>query len=245
MKCVPFLETNENILWLKPVHRNKPVIAIDGPAGSGKSTVAKMTARLLGYQYLDTGAMYRTATLISMKTGISPASEDELCREIAAHDMKFDYSGDVTQAFLDGENVSEQIRSPELTRLIGPVCELPGVRNILGSIQRNMGKNGGVVLEGRDIGTVIFPDAEIKIYLDAATEVRAKRRWKEQLVKGVDIDYEEVLTDLIIRDSRDMNRKFAPLRAAENAVVINTTLMKPEEVAAEIAKLAEKYMESL
>lgn len=218
------------------------MVAIDGPAGSGKSTVAKLTAKKLGYRYLDTGAMYRTATLISMQSGISPENEEELVREAEAREMYFEYANGVSRVVLDGRDVSEDIRLPDLTRLIGPVCELPGIRRIMGGIQRKMGENGGVVLEGRDISTVIFPDAEVKIYLDAVPEVRTRRRMQELNGKGVTANFDDVLKDMIARDQRDITREVAPLKKAKDAVVIDTSEMNIDEVVAKVIGLVEKYV---
>ncbi len=217
-------------------------MAIDGPAGSGKSTAAKLAAKKLGYRYLDTGAMYRTATLISMQSGISPDDEDKLVREVEGHEMLFDYAGGVSRVLLDGQDVSEEIRLPELTRLIGPVCELPGIRRIMGGIQRKMGENGGVVLEGRDISTVIFPDAEVKVYLDAAPEVRTRRRMQELNGRGVTANFDEVLKDLIARDKRDMTRGVAPLKKAQDAIEIDTSDLSISEVVDKVIGLVENYV---
>ncbi len=217
--------------------RKRPVVAIDGPAGSGKSVVSRLTAQALNYRYVDTGAMYRAATLVSMRSGIPPEREAELVRELNRHQMEFDYRDGFSRVILDGEDVSNDIRSPELTRLIGPVCELDGVRRLLGELQRDMGRDGAVVLEGRDIGTVIFPDAEVKIYLDAAPEVRAERRWNELLNKGIEVDYDEVLADIHRRDERDMSRSVAPLQKAKDAIQIDTTDMSIEEVVNEIVQI--------
>lgn len=219
-----------------------PVVAIDGPAGSGKSTVAKLAAKKLGYRYLDTGAMYRTATLISMQSGISPAEEDKLVREVEAHEMLFEDADGRSRVILDGKDVSEDIRLPELTRLIGPVCEVPGIRRIMGDLQRKLGGQGGVVLEGRDISTVIFPEAEVKIYLDAAPEVRTRRRMMELNGRGVSAKFDEVLKDIVARDRRDLSREVAPLKKAEDAVEIDTSEMNIDEVVGIVIGLVDKYV---
>ena len=213
------------------------MVAIDGPAGSGKSTAAKLTAQKLGFNYLDTGAMYRTATLITLLTGISPKEHEKLTAEVKKRRMFFEYKNGVSKVVLDGKDVSEDIRSPELTRLISPVCEVPAIREYLGNIQREMGRNGGVVLEGRDIGTVIFPDAEVKVFLSASPEVRARRRWLEQKEKGMERDFKEVLADLTIRDQRDAAREIAPLIPAKDATIIDSSEMDIDEVAGIIVKL--------
>lgn len=217
--------------------RALPVVAIDGPAGSGKSTAAKLSARKLGFDYLDTGAMYRTATLISMLTGISPEEPEKLTAEVKTHKMFFHYENGVSQVVLDGKDVSQDIRCPELTRLISPVCEIPAIREYLGKLQREMGRDGGVVLEGRDIGTVIFPDAEVKVFLTASAEVRSRRRWLELKDKSVERDFAEVLADLKMRDQRDADRKIAPLIFADDAVIIDSSEMDSDQVAGEIVKL--------
>jgi len=224
-------------------HRRLPIVAIDGPAGSGKSTVAKQTAQRLKFQYLDTGAMYRSATLISMETGISPDEPERLAHEIQTHSFQFDFRPDTCRVQLDGRDITEAIRSPELTRLIGPVCEIPQVRQFMGELQRQLGEGGGVVLEGRDIGTVIFPDAEVKIFLTASAEVRARRRWLEQKAKGMELDFQKVFEDLIQRDQRDMNRDNAPLKPAADAIIIDTGGMSIEEVVEQVITIVKSKKE--
>ncbi|NQS97189.1 MAG: (d)CMP kinase [candidate division Zixibacteria bacterium] len=218
-------------------------MAIDGPAGSGKSTVAKLTAAKLNFRYLDTGAMYRVATLISVMHHIPPEAEDALVEAVKLHSISFAYEGGDLRALLDETDVSDEIRTPALTNKVGPVCEIPGVRKLMGELQRKMGEKGGVVLEGRDIGTVIFPGAEVKIYLDADPEERARRRFKELQQRGVKVDYYSVLNDLLERDQRDKNRPVAPLRKAGDALIIDTTEMSVEEVVNEIVSQAQKYLE--
>jgi len=225
--------------------RKLPVVAIDGPAGSGKSTVAKEAAKRLDFQYLDTGAMYRAATLVSMETGIGPEEPERLTKEIASRQFQFYFRPGFYKVELDGRDITEAIRSPELTRLIGPVCEIPGIRKLMGELQRRMGAVGGVVLEGRDIGTVIFPEAEVKIFLTASAEIRARRRWREQQAKGITLDYQTVYEDVIKRDQRDMQRDNAPLKPAEDAVIIDTSAMSIEEVIDKVVYLVEECMKNL
>jgi cytidylate kinase len=220
-----------------------PVVAIDGPASSGKSTVAKLVAKRLGFRYLDTGAMYRVATLISMHSGISPMQEEVLLAEVKSRNIRFEFGIDSSEVFLDEQNVTSAIRSPELTALIGPVCEIPCIRQYLGDLQRKMGEDGGVVLEGRDISTVVIPDAEVKIYLDASLEIRAHRRWLEEKARGWQSDYNETLRQVINRDRRDSNRLVAPLRKADDAVVIDTTDLTIEEVTSKVVDIVNKYRE--
>ena len=223
-------------------HRTAPVVAIDGPAGAGKSTVARSTAKLLNFQYLDTGAMYRIATLISMKENIPPDREDELVKEVKRHRISFSEGESGQRVFLNDSDVSEEIRTPELTAKIGPICELAGIRELMGHLQRQLGENGGVVLEGRDIGTVIFPDAEVKIFLNATHEERAKRRWKEMDEKGINITYKEVLNNIKERDSRDSHRDLAPLIKAGDAIEIDTTGLSLAEVISSVVDEVKKHL---
>lgn len=221
-----------------------PVIAIDGPAGSGKSTAAKLAAEKLNFRYLDTGAMYRVATLISVMHNIPPEAEDDLVEAVKSHSISFIYEGGDSRALLDGTDVSDEIRTPALTKKVGPVCEIPGVRKLMGELQKKMGENGGVVLEGRDIGTVVFPDAEVKIYLEADPRERARRRYEELRRKGADADFDSVLNDLLKRDQRDKARPAAPLMKAADALTIDTTDMSIDEVVKEIVAQARKYPEA-
>jgi len=201
-----------------------------------------MTAEKLGFRYLDTGAMYRVATLISMRSNISADEEDELVAEVQKHELQFVDRFDGTKVLLDGIDVSDELRTPELTKRIGPICELPGIRRLMGELQREMGKDGGVVLEGRDIGTVIFPDAEIKIFLMALPEERARRRWLELKNKGVKVKFNDILDDIALRDKRDSERDIAPLIKAEDAVEIDTTNLTIDEVVdAVVAEVRKKY----
>lgn len=195
-----------------------------------------MTAKRLNFQYLDTGAMYRIATLISMRHNIPPNREGELVEEVKKHHISFDEGKSSIKVFLDDIDVSEEIRTPELTEKIGPICELAGIRELMGKLQRELGENGGVVLEGRDIGTVIFPDAEVKIFLSATPEERAKRRWKEMVDRGIHIEYEEVLENIRLRDARDSKRNLAPLVKADDAIEIDTTGLTLEQVVARVVE---------
>ncbi len=243
--CRGGFQTRPDLTVHHRLKRRLPVVAIDGPAGSGKSTVAKEAAKRLGFQYLDTGAMYRTATLISMETGISPDEPERLTAEIALHQFNFDFRPGYYKVELDGRDVSEAIRLPELTRSIGPVCEIPGVRKLMGELQRRMGANGGVVLEGRDIGTVIFPNAEVKIFLTASAEIRARRRWLEQQAKGIELDFQTVFDDVVKRDQRDIQRDNAPLKPADDAMIIDTSGMSIEEVIDKVVILVKECMKRL
>jgi CMP/dCMP kinase len=215
------------------------VIAIDGPVGAGKSTVAKLVARKLGYLYVDTGAMYRTVALKALRLGMDINDPIVMAMLAEATDIQLQQQGDGSvRVFLDGEDVTEAIRTPEVSEASSIVSAHEGVRKVLAERQKAMAKLGGVVMEGRDIQTVIAPDAEVKIFLTASLEERAKRRWLELQQKGISVSYEEVLQEVKERDERDKTRAIAPLRKAPDAVEIDTTGMTPEEVAEKIVKLA-------
>jgi cytidylate kinase len=215
------------------------VIAIDGPVGAGKSTVAKLVARKLGYLYVDTGAMYRAVALKALRLGMDINDPIVMAMLAEATDIQLQQQGDGSvRVFLDGEDVTEAIRTPEVSEASSIVSAHEGVRKVLEERQKVMAELGGVVMEGRDIQTVIAPDAEVKIFLTASLEERAKRRWLELQQKGISVSYEEVLQEVKERDERDKNRTIAPLRKAPDAVEIDTTGMTPEEVAEKIVELA-------
>jgi cytidylate kinase len=215
------------------------VIAIDGPVGAGKSTVAKLVARKLGYLYVDTGAMYRAVALKALRLGMDINDPIVMAMLAEATDIQLQQQGDGSvRVFLDGEDVTEAIRTPEVSEASSIVSAHEGVRKVLAERQKAMAKLGGVVMEGRDIQTVIAPDAEVKIFLTASLEERAKRRWLELQQKGISVNYEEVLQEVKERDERDKTRAIAPLRKAPDAVEIDTTGMTPEEVAEKIVELA-------
>lgn len=208
----------------------KLIVAIDGPAGSGKSTVAKLLAKKLGYTYIDTGAMYRAVTLKAVRAGLDLA--DARAVEAAACAARLEFvPGEAGKIRLDGEDVSEAIRAPEISRLVSAhVASYPGVRQVLVACQRDMGANGGVVMEGRDITTVVFPRAEVKIFLSASQEERARRRFTELKAKGVDQPYEELLADLKRRDVEDANRPGGALVQAPDAQIVDSTKLNIDEV---------------
>jgi CMP/dCMP kinase len=211
--------------------RARPIVAIDGPVGAGKSAVARELARELGYTYLNTGAMYRAVAVAAREAGISPNDsnvEERLRPVLAAIDIKFD--GD--KIFLNGRDISEEISEPEIGDLASRLSTLPVVRERMRELQRAAGAEGGVVMEGRDIGTAVFPDAEVKFFLDADVKVRAKRRYEELKKKGASISEQEVLDQLIERDKRDSGRELAPLKRADDAIVIDTTKLSIKDVVA-------------
>jgi cytidylate kinase len=214
------------------------IIAIDGPVGSGKSTLARRVADLLGYVYIDTGAMYRSIALKALRRGVSLEAAELLTA--LAGDTRIDLraQGAGQQVFLDGEDVTSAIRTPEVAQAASKVAVVPGVRRVLVAEQRRAGGQGGVVMEGRDIGTVVFPDAELKIFLTASPEIRAERRWREHQQKGDVIDLARTLDEIRERDRRDREREDSPLVRAKDAVVVDSTAMEPDEVARLVVMLA-------
>ncbi len=218
----------------------KLIIAIDGPVGSGKSTVARRVAQLLEYIYVDTGAMYRAIALKANRRGISLAASDDLVT--LAGDTRIDLRAQdgTQQVLLDGEDVTSAIRSSEISQAASKVATVSGVRHVLVTEQRRAGHKGGVVMEGRDIGTVVFPDAELKIFLTASPEVRAERRWREHQQKGDAIDLARTREEIHQRDKRDRERTASPLVQAADAVLLDSSAMDPEEVARLIVTLANR-----
>jgi len=216
----------------------KLIVAIDGPVGSGKSTLARRVAQMMGYVYIDTGAMYRALALKALRRGISLDATDQLVA--LARETRIDLRAqDGTQrVFLDGEDVTAAIRTPEVSQAASKVAVVPGVRKVLVAEQRRAGEQGGVVMEGRDIGSVVFPDAGLKIFLTASPEVRAERRWREHQQKGEAIDLARTLEEIRERDQRDRERSTSPLVRAPDAVVVDSTAMEPEEVARLVVMLA-------
>lgn len=220
----------------------KLIIAIDGPAGAGKSTVGKLVAHRLGYDYLDTGAMYRAVTLKALRLNV-PLDDETALTELA-HSCNIQLQSlpsCETRVFLDGEDVSEHIRTPEVSRAVSIVSAVSGVRRALQAKQRAMGRSGGIVAEGRDIQTVVFPDADLKIFLTATVEERARRRWVELRTKGYDVHLDEVLSDTMRRDEIDSLRYDSPLAKAPDAIEIDTTNMSIEEVVECITQLATQH----
>ncbi|HKW89670.1 MAG TPA: (d)CMP kinase [Candidatus Acidoferrales bacterium] len=216
----------------------KLVIAIDGPVGSGKSTVARRVADLLGYTYIDSGAMYRAVALKALRQKVSLDSARQL--EALAAETRIDLrpADGHQRVLLDDEDVTVTIRTPEVSQAASRVAVIPGVRHVLVAEQRRAGREGGVVMEGRDIGSVVFPDAELKIFLTASDEIRAQRRWREHQQKGDKIDLAKTLEEIHERDKRDAGREHSPLVRAAGAVYVDSTAMEAEEVARLIVMLA-------
>jgi len=213
---------------------HKVTVAIDGPAGSGKSTVSKEVALRLGYAYVDTGAMYRSVALLGMRAGLAPDDREGFIAQAAAARMEFRVT-DAGQRFLvNGEDLTDAVRDPEVGALSSPVSAIPEVRKHLTATQQRMAAGGGVVMEGRDIGTVVCPDAEVKVFVTATPPERARRRYLELQAKGEDATQEQVLAEITERDQRDSSREVAPLRRAEDAVELITDGLSIDEVVGRI-----------
>lgn len=199
-------------------------IAIDGPAGAGKSSLSKEVAKELSFIYVDTGALYRTIGLAASRKGLKKDDKAEIISMLNDIDVKLSFNDEGTQiVLLNGEDVSSFIRTPEASMFASAVSAIPEVRAFLLDLQRNMAKSDNVIMDGRDIGTVVLPDAKIKIFLTASPEKRAMRRHKENIEKGIDSTYEEVLKDVNQRDYQDSHREIAPLKPAEDSVLVDTS----------------------
>lgn len=205
-------------------------VAIDGPSGAGKSTLARQAAQALGFLYVDTGAIYRTVALACSRNGVSPQHPEQVAALLPDLKIDLDYGADgVQRMLLNGEDVSDQIRTPEISMLTSAVSALPDVRSFLLEKQRELARTRNVIMDGRDIGTVVLPQATVKIYLTADAEARAQRRCAELREKGMDVSFEDVLRDVRERDENDSNRKVSPLRRAEDARLVDTTLLDLEQ----------------
>ncbi len=214
------------------------IVAIDGPAGTGKGTITKLIAKELGLVNIDTGAMYRCATLQTLRQGITNIKEKEKIIQIAQNiDIKMKSENGEQQIYLNNENVSKEIRSKEVSAFVSPVSSIPEVRKIMVDMQRKMAQNTDVIMEGRDITTVVFPNANVKIYLDASVEERAKRRYKENQEKGISMTYEEVLEAIKTRDYNDMNKPVGALKIADDAIVIDTTKLSIKQVKEQVKEI--------
>lgn len=214
--------------------RDKLTIAIDGYSSSGKSTVAKDLAARLGYTYIDSGAMYRVVTLVAMRKSlihIDEVDEDKLKKELEQIDISFSYNPEYKkyESYLNGELVEKEIRSMDVSNKVSYIARIPFVREFLVERQREMGDVGGVIMDGRDIGTVVFPHADIKLFVTADVHVRAKRRYDELKAKGEDVSLDEVIANVKGRDHIDENRDVSPLRKADDAIVLDTSKMTPSE----------------
>lgn len=219
-------------------------IAIDGPSGAGKSTLARHLAHELGFLYVDTGAIYRTVALATLKSGISPADESSVLALLPQLQINMGYAEDGLQhMYLHAEDVTAAIREHPVSNAASQVSAIGGVRAFLLEMQRKMAREHSVVMDGRDIGTVVLPDAEVKIFLTAQPEARARRRLEELQGLGQAINYEQILADVKARDERDINRETAPLKQAEDAVVLDTTELDLEKSKAALKQLVKEKLE--
>jgi len=209
--------------------RRRPVVAIDGPAGSGKTTTAKLVAERLGFIHLDTGAMYRAVTLKVLRSGIDLSDLEEITGLLESTRVSLEAGEQRARILLDGEDVTAEIRSPEVTRLVSRVSSLRPVREAMVREQRRMGRDGGIVLEGRDIGTVVFPDAEVKIFLSADLDERVRRRLAELSTQGMSASAGELRREIQERDRMDSTREQSPLRRATDAIELDTSRLSVEE----------------
>ena len=207
------------------------IVAIDGPSGAGKSTLAKRVAREFGFMYLDTGAMYRALALKALRDGVDLTDEDRMAQLVPLTEIDLAERAGTLQVFLDGEEVSASIRTPEVSQMASRVSALGVVRQRMLELQRAVGRRGSVVAEGRDIGTVVFPEADVKIYLDASVKERARRRFDELRAAGGPVSLEETRREMEERDRRDSERDLAPLRQAADALAIDSSSLNADEVA--------------
>ena len=222
----------------------RPIVAIDGPAASGKSTTARLVAERLGYRWVDTGAMYRALALKVVREKIKPWEEGRLREMLGRTEVRLEEGDGGLRVLLDGEDVTDLVRSPEVTRAVSWVCALPFVREAMVQLQRRMAAGGGVVMEGRDIGTVVVHDSEVKVFLDADVRQIARRRWRELREKGMDASLEDVERELEERDRKDSAREHSPLRRAPDAILVDTTNLSVEEQVERIVRMVEAYVQA-
>jgi len=216
------------------------VVAVDGPSGSGKGTLTKRIEKELGLMNLDTGATYRTVTLAVLREGLKLEEEDKIVKLLDNINIEIENGENQDIILLNGEDVSQEIRGKEVTANVSPVSSIIPLREKMVKIQRKIAEGKNVIVEGRDIGTVVFPNADLKIYLDADIEERARRRYEQEKASGIDSNYEEVLQSIKIRDEKDKNKKVGALKKAEDAIVIDTTNKSINEVVEEVKELIKK-----
>ncbi len=217
-------------------------IAIDGPAGAGKSTISKSAAKKLGFIYIDTGALYRTVGLAATRANVEPVEGKEVDELLSKINVELTFNDKGEQiVLLDKEDVSGLIRTPEASMTASKISAIPSVRAYLLDLQRNMAKKDNVIMDGRDIGTVVLPNADVKIFLTATPEARAERRYKELIEKGMDVKYEDILNDVKTRDYNDSHREIAPLKQADDAVLADTTEIGLQESIDLIIKIIKEH----
>ncbi len=206
------------------------IVAIDGPAGSGKGTVTKLIAKRMGLINLDTGATYRCVALETLRRGLTVEDKQKIIDLVDDLDIEFEYENDDIKVFLNGEEVTSEIRNMEVTKIVSQVSSIVPVRLKMVELQRRMAKGKDVIMEGRDIGTYVFPNADVKIYLDANVEERAKRRFKENQEKGIEGSFEEILENIKLRDENDKNKEVGALKVADDAIIVDSSKLTIEEM---------------
>ena len=217
-------------------------VAIDGPAGAGKSTISRAAADKLGFIYVDTGALYRSVGVYALRNGIDTKSREKLKGALPKIKVELGFKDGVQQVFLNGEDVSDEIRLPKSSMAASDVSAVPEVRSFLFDLQRNIAEKNNCIMDGRDIGTVVLPNATVKIFLTASPESRAMRRYKELSAKGTAVSYEEVLSDLKERDYNDSHREIAPLKPAKDSITVDTTLLSLDESIEKITDIIREHM---
>jgi len=217
-------------------------IAIDGPAGAGKSTIAKLVAKKLGFVYVDTGSMYRAMALYCIRNGVDKSDEEAVSLACKEMDIVVKYDNGIQLVLLNGEVVNDYIRTEEVSHVTSSIAVYESVREKLLNLQRELAKEYNVIMDGRDIGTNVLKDADVKIYLTASVDTRAKRRFLEHIEKGEECDIEEIKQDIIDRDYRDMNRKIAPLKQADDAILVDSSEMSIDEVVDTIVSIVNDKM---
>lgn len=215
-------------------------VAIDGPAGAGKSTISRAAAKAIGFIYVDTGALYRTVGVNALRKGIDTKDKAAVAATLGDISVDLVFENGEQKVLLNGENVSEEIRTPPASMAASDVSAVPEVRAFLFDLQRDIAKRNNCIMDGRDIGTVVLPDARVKIFLTASPESRAMRRYKELIEKGSQVEYKDVLEDLIQRDYNDSHREIAPLKPAEDGVIVDTTNLNLEESINEIIRIVKE-----
>lgn len=220
-------------------------IAIDGPAGAGKSTIARRVAKELGFIYVDTGAMYRSMALYFLRNGIKSGEEERISDACDSIEVSIEYENGEQQVILNGENVNDFIRTEEVSMMTSDTSRYPKVREKLLSLQRELAQKKDVIMDGRDIGTCVLPEADLKVYLTASSAERARRRYKEQMERGMECDFEQIEKDIIARDEQDMNRAVSPLKQAEDAVLVDASDMSIEEVVKKVVSLYQNRGEAV